>query len=160
VGFSWRFSSGLRPILVGTRREVVLLKSNVNTVTAGARCKSSHCKNLVNRIVKMAKKLYVGNLSFSMTDDGLREAFAQVGEVVSAMVIKDKMTGRSRGFGFVEMAADEAAMSAIETLNGKEVDGRTLVVNEAKPMTDRPAGGGSRGGFNRGGGFGGGRSDY
>ena len=92
----------------------------------------------------MAKKLYVGNLSYSTTDDGLRDAFAQAGTVESATVIMDRMSGRSRGFGFVEMATDEEAQAAIEMLNGKDVDGREVTVNEARPMTDRPQGGRGR----------------
>ena len=124
----------------------------------------------------MAKKLYVGNLSYTTTDDSLKEAFAQVGPVSSASVIMDKMSGRSRGFGFVEMENDDDAAKAVEQLNGKEVDGRPIIVNEARPMTDRPpkrnfyggggggGGGGSRGGYggggSRGGYGGGGRSDY
>ena len=101
----------------------------------------------------MEKKLYVGGLSYNTTDDGLREAFAQAGEVTSASVIMDKMTGRSRGFGFVEMSSEDGAAKAIEMWDGKELDGRTLKVNEAKPMTnDRP-----RRDFNRGGGGYGGR---
>lgn len=95
----------------------------------------------------MAKKLYVGGLSYNTTDDGLRDAFAQAGDITSASVIMDKMTGRSRGFGFVEMTNDDDAAKAIEMWDGKELDGRTLKVNEAKPMTnDRP-----RRDFNRGG---------
>ncbi|MBI3273585.1 MAG: RNA-binding protein, partial [Candidatus Colwellbacteria bacterium] len=100
----------------------------------------------------MAKKLYVGGLSYSTTEDGLKDAFSQAGEVASASIIMDKMSGRSRGFGFVEMATDEGAAAAIDTWNGKELDGRKLIVNEAKPMADRPrrtggfGGGGSRGG--------------
>lgn len=86
----------------------------------------------------MAKKLYVGGLSYSTTDDGLKEAFAQIGAVSSAKVITDRMTGRSRGFGFVEMDSDEEAAKAIETLNGKELDGRRLTVNEARPLAERP----------------------
>jgi cold-inducible RNA-binding protein len=101
----------------------------------------------------MAKRLYIGNLSFNTTEASLREAFAQAGEVTSATVMIDKMTGRSRGFGFVEMATDEAAMAAIEMFNGKDMDGRALTVNEARPMTERPPR--RPGGF--GGGFGGGR---
>lgn len=112
----------------------------------------------------MANKLYVGGLSYSTTQDGLQDAFAQVGTVVSATIIMDKMTGRSKGFGFVEMSNEQEAEAAIEMWNGKELDGRTLTVNEARPMEDRPArpsggrggfGGGNRGG-NRGG-FGGGQ---
>ncbi|OGN14407.1 MAG: hypothetical protein A3J47_03135 [Candidatus Yanofskybacteria bacterium RIFCSPHIGHO2_02_FULL_43_22] len=114
----------------------------------------------------MEKKLYIGGLSYNTTDAGLKDAFSQAGEVVSATVITDKMSGRSRGFGFVEMATEEDAQKAIDMWNGKELDGRTLVVNEAKPMSDRPrrTGGfdrdrGGRGGFG-GGGYGGGRRDY
>jgi len=86
----------------------------------------------------MAKKLYVGGLSYSTTDDGLKEAFAQIGAVSSAKVITDRMTGRSRGFGFVEMESDDDAMKAVEAWNGKELDGRRLSVNEARPLTERP----------------------
>lgn len=85
----------------------------------------------------MAKKLYVGSLSYNTTDANLREHFSQAGTVESATVIVDKFSGRSKGFGFVEMANDEEAQKAIEMLNGKELDGRALVVNEARPMTER-----------------------
>ena len=114
----------------------------------------------------MAKKLYIGGLSYSTTEDSLREAFSQAGAVESASIIMDKMSGRSRGFGFVEMTNDEDAEKAIEMWNGKELDGWKLTVNEPRPMGDRPprwTGGG--GGFNRGGSGGGGfsggrRSDW
>ena len=86
----------------------------------------------------MAKKLYVGSLSYSTTDESLRKHFSQAGAVTSATVVMDKMTGRSRGFGFVEMATDEESDNAVQTLNGKELDGRALVVNEARPLTERP----------------------
>src|SRR5215813_816835 len=102
----------------------------------------------------MATKLYVGNLSFRTTSDDLREAFATVGTVESATVIEDRDSGRSRGFGFVEMATPEEAAAAIEQFNGKEFGGRNLTVNEAKPRTDR-GGGGGRGGYGGGGGRGG-----
>ena len=105
----------------------------------------------------MAKKLYVGSLSYNTTDDQLKQHFSQAGTVESATVITDKMSGRSKGFGFVEMSTDEEAQKAIEMWNGKELDGRTVVVNEARPMEARPprsGGGFDRGG--RGGGFGGG----
>ena len=98
----------------------------------------------------MATKLYVGGISYDSTDDGLRDAFAQAGNVVSAAILKDKITGRSRGFGFVEMATEEDAQKAIEMWNGKELDGRRLTVNEARPMEPRAPrreggyGGGSR----------------
>src|SRR5262249_42208941 len=102
----------------------------------------------------MATKLYVGNLSFQTTSDDLRQHFAQAGSVESASVVEDRMTGRSRGFGFVEMASPEEATAAIEQLNGKEFGGRNLTVNEARPRTDRGPGGGYGG--KPGGGFGGG----
>jgi RNA recognition motif-containing protein len=86
----------------------------------------------------MATKLYVGSLSYSTTDDSLRSCFEQAGAVASANVIIDRMSGRSRGFGFVEMADDAGAQKAIETLNGYELDGRKIMVNEARPMTERP----------------------
>mgnify|MGYP001604606484 CR=1 FL=1 len=83
-------------------------------------------------------KLYVGGLSYSTTDAGMQEAFAKAGTVVSAKVMTDKMTNRSRGFGFVEMSSDEEAQAAITMWNGQELDGRRLTVNEARPMGDRP----------------------
>lgn len=101
----------------------------------------------------MGKKLYVGNLSYSLTSDALGQLFAASGKVESAEVIMDRETGRSKGFGFVEMGADQEAQAAIQALNGKEVEGRAIVVNEARPKEPR-AGGGFGGG---GGGFGGGR---
>ena len=102
----------------------------------------------------MAKKLYVGNLSYGMTDDGLKDAFSKVGAVDSANIITDKMTGRSRGFGFVSMPNDDEALKAIDSMNGLDLDGRKLTVNEAKPMAERPPrrGGVDRGGRSRGGG--------
>ncbi|MBI2439197.1 MAG: RNA-binding protein [Candidatus Moranbacteria bacterium] len=94
----------------------------------------------------MATKLYVGGVSYGTTEDGLRDAFAQAGNVASAKIIIDKMTGRSRGFAFVEMATEEEAKKAIDLWNGKELDGRTLTVNEARPMEERaPRTGGFRG---------------
>jgi len=105
-------------------------------------------------------KLYVGNLPFNVDDNELREIFSEFGEVQSAQVIMDRETGRSRGFGFVEIDSS-AASAAIENLNGKDVGGRPLVVNEARPREDRPRGGGG-GGFRggRGGGGGGGRGGW
>jgi len=109
----------------------------------------------------MSTKLYVGNLAFQPTRQELQELFAQAGTVESASVVEDRDTGRSRGFAFVEMSTKEEAASAIEQFNGKEVGGRALKVNEAKPRENR-GGGGGRGGFggNRGGGggYGGGRN--
>lgn len=108
----------------------------------------------------MSKKLYVGSLPYSVTDDQLKDLAAPFGAVLSAKVIMDKFSGRSKGFGFVEMAADDEAQKAIDGLNGKEVDGRSLVVNEARPMTPRDdRGGGGGGGHRRGGGGGGGRRE-
>ncbi len=91
----------------------------------------------------MGKKLYVGNLKYAVTSSDLEQMFSQFGTVQSADVIMDKMTGRSKGFGFVEMGSDAEAQAAIEALNGKDQDGRPLTVNEAKP---REGGGGGRGG--------------
>ncbi|MBI3261289.1 RNA-binding protein [Candidatus Berkelbacteria bacterium] len=85
----------------------------------------------------MAKKLYVGGLSYDTTQDGLKTAFEQAGTVESAVIIMDKMSGKSKGFGFVEMSTDEEATKAIEMWNTKELDGRTLVVNEARPREER-----------------------
>lgn len=95
----------------------------------------------------MAKKLYVGGLSYDTTEDSLKDAFAKAGTVESAIIIIDKMSGRSKGFGFVEMTSEEEAQKAIEMWNGKEFEGRSLTVNEARPMEERP-----RRDFNRGGG--------
>ena len=92
----------------------------------------------------MGNKLYVGNLAYSIRDEDLQQAFAQYGTVTSAKVMMDRDTGRSKGFGFVEMSDDNAAMAAIQAVNGQEVDGRTLNVNEARPREPRSGGGGSR----------------
>ncbi len=107
----------------------------------------------------MPNKLYVGSIAYQTTDDGLRQAFSAFGNVTSASVIMDKMTGRSKGFGFVEMSTAEEAQAAIQGLDGKELDGRTIRVNVAQPKEDRPRGG-DRGGFRPRGGFGGGRGNY
>lgn len=108
----------------------------------------------------MSTKLYVGNLSFRVSSDDLFEHFSQAGSVESANVVQDRETGRSRGFGFVEMASDDEATAAIAQFNGTEYDGRNLVVNEARPREEGGGGGrgGSRGGY--GGGGGGGRGGY
>ncbi len=82
----------------------------------------------------MNKKVYVGNLSWDTTEDGLKDFFSQAGTVESAVIIKNKMTGKSKGFGFVEMSTEEEAQTAIETLNGKELDGRNIIVDEARPF--------------------------
>jgi RNA recognition motif-containing protein len=107
----------------------------------------------------MGKKLYVGNLSYSTTGQDLEQLFGQYGQVASAQVINDRDTGRSKGFGFVEMSSDDEAQAAIAALNGQEHLGRTLTVNEARPKEDRGGGGGGggRGGY---GGGGGGRGGY
>lgn len=97
----------------------------------------------------MAKKLYVGGLSYSTTEDTLKQTFAQAGNVETASIIMDRATNRSKGFGFVEMSTDEEAAKAIEMFNGKELDGRTLTVNEARPMTPRAPREGGFGGRDR-----------
>ena len=106
----------------------------------------------------MSIKLYVGNLSFQTSSEDLRDLFSQAGTVESASVVEDRDTGRSRGFGFVEMSSKEEAEAAIAQFNGKEFGGRSLTVNEARPREDRGGGrGGFGGGGNRGGGYGGNR---
>ncbi|MCE2857017.1 MAG: RNA-binding protein, partial [Comamonadaceae bacterium] len=109
----------------------------------------------------MGKKLYVGNLPYSVRDGDLEQAFGQFGSVTSAKVMMERDTGRSKGFGFVEMGSDEEAQSAINGMNGQPLGGRSVVVNEARPMEERPprSGGGGFGGGGRregGGGYGGG----
>jgi RNA recognition motif-containing protein len=110
----------------------------------------------------MGKKLYVGNLPYSVGDSDLQRLFEAHGSVVSAQVIIDRDTGRSKGFGFVEMGNDSEAQAAIADMNGKEVDGRSLTVNEARPKPEGGGGGGGRGGRGGygGGGGGGGRGGY
>ncbi len=102
----------------------------------------------------MGKRIFVGNLPFSATDQVLMDTFAQYGTVESAKVITDRATGRSKGFGFVEMATDAEALVAIEKLNGADYEGRTITVNEAREMQPREGGGGGRGGRPGGGGGG------
>ena len=101
----------------------------------------------------MATKLYVGNLPFGTTEDQLKELFGRFGDIASIIIMKDKFTGRSRGFGFVEMVAQEAATEAVAQVNGTELDGRKIVVNEARPLEDRPPrrfdDRGDRGGYDR-----------
>jgi RNA recognition motif-containing protein len=103
----------------------------------------------------MGRKLYVGNLTYGVSSSDLQTMFEPYGTVESAQVIMDRDTGRSKGFGFVEMKTDQEAQAAIAALSGKEVDGRQLTVNEAKPREDRGGGGGGRGGYGGGGGRGG-----
>ena len=116
------------------------------------------------RAIEMAKRLYVGNLKYTVTSEELQELFEQYGSVSSAQVLSDRETGRSRGFGFVEMVNDDEALSAIESLDGQDHGGRRLTVNEARPRT--PNGGGGGGGYRGGsgggyrGGGGGGYGDY
>ncbi len=116
------------------------------------------------RASEMAKRLYVGNLKYTVTSAELQELFEQYGTVSSAQVLSDRETGRSRGFGFVEMVNDDEALAAIESLDGQDHDGRRLTVNEARPRT--PGGGGGGGGYRGGGGGGyrggggGGYGDY
>jgi RNA recognition motif-containing protein len=109
----------------------------------------------------MAKKLYVGNLSYDTTQEQLQALFSQAGEVSEVTLVNDRETGRSKGFGFVEMATETAAQEAIRRFNGHSLDNRTLTVNEARPREERGGGGGGFGGGNSGGrGGGGGRSNY
>ncbi len=112
----------------------------------------------------MGNKLYVGNLAYSVRDDSLHEAFSQFGSVTSAKVMMDRETGRSKGFGFVEMGSDAEAQAAINGMNGQALEGRAIVVNEARPREERPGGfgGGGRGGYggSGGGGYGGGGGGY
>jgi RNA recognition motif-containing protein len=104
----------------------------------------------------MGKRLYVGNLSYNTTEMGLRETFGQIGTVADAKIVMDRETGRPRGFGFVEMSSDQEAQEAIQQLNGRELDGRAINVNEAQER----AGGGGGGGRGGGGGGGGGRGRW
>lgn len=106
----------------------------------------------------MGNRLYVGNLAYSTSDDSLQQAFSEFGNVASAKVMMDRDTGRSKGFGFVEMGSQQEANAAINGLNGQAVDGRAIVVNEARPREERSGGGGYGGGG--GGGYRGGRSSY
>ncbi len=112
----------------------------------------------------MGNKLYVGNLAYSVRDDSLQQAFSQFGTVNSAKVMMDRETGRSKGFGFVEMGSDAEAQAAINGMNGQALEGRAIVVNEARPREERPGGFGGGGGGGRGpyggGGGGGGRGPY
>ena len=111
----------------------------------------------------MGNKLYVGNLAYSVRDDSLLQAFSQFGTVTSAKVMMDRETGRSKGFGFVEMGSDPEAQAAINGMNGQPIDGRAVVVNEARPREERPGGFGGGGGGGRsggGGGYGGGGGGY
>jgi RNA recognition motif-containing protein len=101
----------------------------------------------------MAKKLYVGGLSYDTTEDTLKKTFAEAGTVETAVIINDRDSGRSKGFGFVEMSTEEEAKKAIETFNGTQLDGRAIIVNEARPQESRPR----SGGYDRGGGYGGSR---
>jgi hypothetical protein len=107
---------------------------------------------IVTQRSNMGNKLYVGNLPFSATDDSLREMFGQAGQVESARIITDRDTGRSKGFGFVEMSTEQEASEAIKKFNGQELDGRSLTVNEARPMAPREGGGGGGRGQRGGGG--------
>jgi cold-inducible RNA-binding protein len=152
--------------------EAAQYKSTPNTVPSTATVHRSQSDSQLLFIPKegkgisisMSTKLYVGNLAFETTSQELQQMFAQAGTVESASVVEDRDTGRSRGFGFVEMATKEEATAAIDQFNGKEVGGRALKVNEARPRENRGGGGGggrgfggNRGGFggNRGGGGGG-----
>jgi RNA recognition motif-containing protein len=122
---------------------------------------------VIERSFPVGNKLYVGNLAYSVRDESLQQAFSEFGTVTSAKVMMDRETGRSKGFGFVEMGSDAEAQSAINGMNGQPLEGRAIVVNEARPREERPGGfggggggGGRTGGGGFGGGGGGGRSPY
>jgi cold-inducible RNA-binding protein len=118
-------------------------------------------RNLIGQTAKyMSAKLFVGNLTFTATENDLQDHFAQAGVVVSVNIMQDRMTGRSRGFAFIEMASKEDAEKAIQMFHSKDFQGRPLTVNEARPREDRPPGGGGGGGGYRGGGGGGGGGGY
>jgi RNA recognition motif-containing protein len=122
--------------------------------------KPNETKTYFSHFFKFFKMdIYVGNLSFQLTESKLQSLFEEYGEVQSVKIVTDKMTGKSKGFGFIGMSNDDAALQAIENLNGKQIDGRNLIVNQARPKTETSGnGGGSRGGYgggNRGGGGGG-----
>jgi hypothetical protein len=127
-----------------------------NSVTGGV----LHLITFSKGVFAMGKKLYVGNLAYSLGDEELEQLFAAHGTVQSAKVIVDRDTGRSKGFGFVEMGSDQEAQAAISALNGKEIDGRALTVNEARPREEGGGGGHGRGGFGGGGGKRGGGGGY
>jgi cold-inducible RNA-binding protein len=131
-----------------------LLGRNVGLFLKGPGKQKSGHDALEQEILTMGKKLYVGNLAYSVTNAKLEEMFAPHGTVESAEVIMDRATGRSKGFGFVEMSSPQEAQAAISALDGQETDGRAIKVNEAKPRENRGGGGGGRGGY------GGGRSRY
>ena len=131
-------------MLVGVHQQWLLEDSSAAERASKREARFRHLRvDLLRGVLGM--NIYVGNLSYNTDDDGLRNAFAEFGEVASTQVIKDKDTGRSRGFGFVEMPDQAAAEAAIKGLNGKEVDGRALSVNEARPKPDRGDRGGDRG---------------
>ena len=155
----WKFESGLV-----SHSEAALFKEHPNLVLRPLPFRRSPSDSQLlfhsqkgERYISMSTKLYVGNLAFQTTSQELQQLFGQAGTVHSASVVEDRDTGRSRGFAFVEMSSEEEATSAIDQFNGKEVGGRALKVNEAKPRENRAGGGGGRGfSDNRGGGFGGG----
>jgi RNA recognition motif-containing protein len=144
---------------IGTKPVSILKKRHRGRIAHPLRLSVSPAANLAKFCIggylarkknKMAKKLYVGNLSYSVTDSVLSDHFAKAGTVASATVITDKMTGRSKGFGFVEMTNDDEAAKAIEMWDGKDMDGRTIRVSEARPMEPRaPRAGGGGGRFEK-----------
>ena len=128
----WRRNcSQLGFIAVSERVRNVFLRNAIS-------CDLRRVRFIILYVFHMGKRLYVGGLPYSTTEDSLKDGFSQAGTVESVKVITDKMTGRSKGFGFVEMATDEEAQAAIELYDGKEFEGRTITVNEARPMEQRP----------------------
>ena len=152
----WKFESRLVSHFEAALFESIRTRSFVRNRFAEAhpiRAASFH--SLRKRYISMSTKLYVGNLAFQTTTQELEQLFGQAGTVQSASVVEDRDTGRSRGFAFIEMSSAEEATSAIAQFNGKEVGGRALKVNEAKPRENRGGGGGRGFSDNRGGGYGG-----
>jgi RNA recognition motif-containing protein len=131
-------------------------RDSLGSLKPGSREQAS-ISNASNTVNNMGNKLYVGNLSFNTTEIAIQDLFSQCGAVSEVMLMQDKFTGRSRGFAFVTMASDAEAQAAVDQIHGKELDGRALTVNEARPREDRPPGGGGGGGGGR---FDGPRRDF
>jgi len=142
--------TSLRELIIGSARDTVGISPNrFVRLTWHVVLSRFAYVHLEKRIKIMGSKLYVGNLSFGTTDEALGQAFSEFGEIVSEVVVKDRDTDRSRGFGFVEFAQEADAKKAMEAMNGKELDGRALKVDEARAPKERSRGGSGGGGYNR-----------